>query len=380
MSRIEPVTSEASDEAPKDTQADTANQPPFKLKPRRTPPGVEPTIKYEGVRHAFAADKHRGDRAAWLASGSNRTFEEWKADRDAEALALAKVNQEALIAEMEAKRLEVEGRKAEAEARRAQKALAKARAEAAKVAAEAEKDALPADYKGMFESLSSLFTATTDRKIGLLVELQAQRERTFLLTIHQFMRLDNEWWNEPFKKMVGHRATAIHKEMFGGRPFKQRMSKMRSPDEKLTADTRYWVNLYPRGVIEQAFAQVVAKLTKAGTVDQYAVEPFRKVVPGGIEAMDEVTALLDAVGEVYKEAQEEGRQIRSKEQSTNWGDWKGKRLRGLNHKLVSNEIHGPSWVKRVLPEALASHPEMLVNPIIPPQETSDSLEKPEETE
>jgi hypothetical protein len=94
---------------------------------RRTPPGVELTIKYEGVRHTFAADKDRGDRAAWLASGSNRTFEEWKADRDAEALALAKVNQEALIAETEAKRLEVEGRKAEAEARRAQKALAKAK-------------------------------------------------------------------------------------------------------------------------------------------------------------------------------------------------------------------------------------------------------------
>jgi hypothetical protein len=232
----------------------------------------------------------------------------------------------------------------------------------------------------MFESLSSIFTATSDRKIGLLVELQAQRERTFLLTIHQFMRLDNEWWNEPFKKMVGHRATAIHKEIFGGRPFKQRMSKMRTPDEKLTADTRYWVNLYPRGVIEQAFAQVVAKLTKEGTVGEYMVEPFRKVVPGGIEEMDEVHAIFDAISEVYVEAQKEGRQIRSKEQSTNWGDWKGKRLRGLNQKLVSNEIHGPSWVKRVLPEALASHPELLVNPITPTPEAPEHLEKPKETE
>jgi hypothetical protein len=85
-------------------------------------------------------------------------------------------------------------------------------------------------------------------------------------------------------------------------------------------------------------------------------------------------------GEVYEEAQEEGRQIRSKEQSTNWGDWKGKRLRGLNHKLVSNEIHGPTWVKRVLPEALASHPEVLLDPITQTPEAPEHPEKPEETE
>jgi hypothetical protein len=70
--------------------------------------------------------------------------------------------------------------------------------------------------------------------------------------------------------MVGHRATAIFKEIFPGeRPTKRRMSKVRTPGAKLTADTRYWANLYPRGVIEQAFAQVVEKLTKAGTIDRY---------------------------------------------------------------------------------------------------------------
>jgi hypothetical protein len=71
----------------------------------------------------------------------------------------------------------VEVRKAEAEARKAERALAKAKAAAAKAAAEAEAAALPLDYKGMYETLSSFFTVTTERKLGLLLELQAQHER-----------------------------------------------------------------------------------------------------------------------------------------------------------------------------------------------------------
>ena len=54
--------------------------------------------------------------------------------------------------------------------------------------------------------------------------------------------------------------------------------------------------------------------------------------------------------------------------------------RGLKHKLVSNEIHGPTWVKRVLPEALASHPEMLLDPKPSPPETPEHPEKPEDIE
>jgi hypothetical protein len=177
--------------------------------------------------------------------------------------------------------------------------------------------------------------------------------------------------------MVGHRATAIHKEMFDGdKPLKRRMSKMRSPDEKLTADTRYWVNLYPRGVIEQAFAQVVAKLTKAGTIDQYAVEPFRKVAPGWGEEADEVEAIHAAMSDIYEEAQLEGRQIRSSDSKTNWGQWKGRRIEGLKHKLQSNEMYGGTWTKRSMAEAL-------IERLHPKGETPDNpepLAKPEEIE
>jgi hypothetical protein len=221
----------------------------YEAERKANPSRVLPVIKLDRTYgNMIAADKDRGYRAQWQASGSNRTFEDWMADQDAEALAIAKVNQAAAAADMAAKRIEAETQKAEAEARRAKRTLAKAKAVAAKVAAEAEKDALPLDYKSMCNTLSGLFAVTSDRKVGLLVELQAQHERTFELTIFQFMRLGAEWWDERFKKMVGHRATAIHKEIFNGAlPQKRRMSGMRTPDDKLTADTRNWVNMYPRG-------------------------------------------------------------------------------------------------------------------------------------
>ena len=329
------------------------------------PRGSAPVIKLDATkRDMFAADKDRGDRAAWRASGSNRTFENWKADRDAEALQSAKDNHAAMVAEAEAKKLAVEVRKAEAEARKAERALAKAKAAAAKAAAEAEAAALPLDYKGLYETLSSFFTVTTERKLGLIIELQAQHERTFELTIHQFMRLGNEWWNEDFKKMVGHRATAIYKDIFDGAlPTKRRMSRMRTPDATLTKDTRYWANMYPRGILEQAFAQVVEKLTKAGTIDQYRVEPFRKEMPGALEEVEEMDAIHAAISDIYEEMMTEGRQIRSKESSTNYGQWKGRRIRGLRDKLRSNEDHGPTWVRRAMTEALAK--------TLPPIDTSD---------
>jgi len=163
--------------------------------------GPLPVIKLStSKRDMFAADKDRGDRAAWKASGSNRTFEDWKADRDAEALQLAKDNHAAMVAEAEAKTLAAEVRKAEAAARKAERALAKAKAAAEKAAAEAETEALPVDYKGAYEALSDLFAVTSDRKIGLLIELTAQSERTFMLSVHQFMRLGDEWWNDRFNK------------------------------------------------------------------------------------------------------------------------------------------------------------------------------------
>ena len=338
--------------------------------------GPAPVIKLDRTsRDMFAADKDRGERAAWKASGSNRTFEDWKAGRDAEALQLAKDNHAAMVAEAEAKKLAVEARKAEAAARKAERELAKAKALAEKAAAEAETEALPVDYKGAYEALSGLFTVTTDRKLGLLLELQAQHERTFELTLHQFMRLGGEWWNEDFKKMVGHRATAIFKEIFPGeRPTKRRMSKVRTPGATLTADTRYWANLYPRGVIEQAFAQVVEKLTKAGTIDQYRVEPFRKEMPGAMEEVEEMEAIHAAISDIYEEMVTEGRQIRSKESSTNFGRWKGQKIKGLRDKLRSNEHHGPTWVRLSLTEALVQ--------ALPPIDTSptpdETIGKPED--
>jgi hypothetical protein len=164
--------------------------------------------------------------------------------------------------------------------------------------------------------------------------------------------------------MVGHRATAIFKEIFPGeRPTKRRMSKVRTPGATLTADTRYWANLYPRGLIEQAFAQVVEKLTKAGTIDQYRVEPFRKEMPRGLEEIEEMEDISAAIEGIYGEMMAEGRQIRSKESSTNFGRWKGRRIKGLRDKLQSNEHHGPTWVRRAMTEALAK--------TLPPIDTSN---------
>ena len=129
------------------------------------PRGRAPVIKLDTTkRDMFAADKNRGDRAAWQASGSNRTFEEWKADRDAEALQLAKDNHAAMVAEADAKKLAVEVRKAEAAARKAERALAKAKScGLRRLRPRPSSDALPLDYKGLYEALSSLFNCGDHR-------------------------------------------------------------------------------------------------------------------------------------------------------------------------------------------------------------------------
>jgi len=351
-----------------------AHEAERKANPSRVHPNIPKPDRTP--RDTFAADKDRGYRAQWQVSGSTLTFDAWMADQDAAAVALAKVNQAAVAEEYEAKQIAAEAHKVHAELLKTLRTLERDRNKAMKAEAEALKDAIPVDYKGMFNALSTLFATSSDRKVGLLVELQAQQERTFELTVFQFMRLGDEWWDKRFKKMVGHRATAIHKEMFGRTPWKRRMSKMRTPDEKLTADTRYWVNLYPRGVIEQAFAQVVAKLTKEGTVGRYMVEPFRKVSPGWGEEADEVEAIHAAISDIYTEAQEEGRQIRSSDSKTNWGQWKAKRIEGLKHKLQSNEMYGGTWTRREMAEALIEK----LHPITPTPEAPEPLAKPDETE
>jgi hypothetical protein len=325
------------------------------------PRGSAPVIKLDTTkRDMFAADKDRGDRAAWKASGSNRTFEDWKAGRDAEALQLAKDTHAAMVAEADAKKLAVEVWKAEAEARKAERALAKAKSAAAKAAADVEAAALPLDYKGLYETLSSFFTVTTERKLGLLLELQAQHERTFELTVHQFMRLGNEWWNEDFKKMVGHRATAIFKDIFDGKlPTKRRMSRRRTPGDTLTKDTRYWANMYPRGVLEQAFAQVVAKLTAEGTIDKYRVEPFRKGMPSRSEANEESIDILDEIERLHEHAKTRTIFALAGGRLSHWEEKKKQALAG---KLGSNDAHGAAWRRRSLGELLQA---------LPPSDASD---------
>ena len=314
--------------------------------------GPAPVIKLDRTsRDMFAADKDRGDRAAWKASGSNRTFEDWKADRDAEALRLAQENHAALAAEAEAKRLAVEVRKAEAAARKAERALAKAKAAAEKAAAEAETEALPVDYKGAYEALSNLFAVTSDRKIGLLIELTAQSQRTFMLSVHQFFRLGDEWWNDRFSKKVARRATDLHKEMFNRLPQKTRMSKRSGQTGLDQAATQwgFWVNLYPRGILEQAFAQIVKEvLEKEGEagLNAYRIEPFSKAPPSELEEIDEIDKIHEEIDGIYTETMAEGRQIRSKESSTNFGQWKSRRLKELRRKLSQNEDFGGSWGKR----------------------------------
>jgi hypothetical protein len=90
--------------------------------------------------------------------------------------------------------------------------------------------------------------------------------------------------------------------------------------------------------------------------------------------VEEMEAIHAAITDIYKEMMNEGRQIRSKESGTNFGRWKGQKIKGLRDKLRSNEHHGPTWVRRSLTEALVQ--------ALPPIDTSptpdETIGKPED--
>lgn len=133
------------------------------------------------------------------------------------------------------------------------------------------------------------------RAVNLAALLAAQSERTFPLTVHQFMRLADEWWSQRFKVRMGKRASKLHKEILGKPP------KM----VRVNTDWRNKVGVFPRGILEQAFGQVMQEiLDEAGEVGLNAerVEPFMKEPPtvGVI-----VERYEQALSETYGEPQDE---------------------------------------------------------------------------
>jgi hypothetical protein len=80
--------------------------------------------------------------------------------------------------------------------------------------------------------------------------LDASTQRTFPLTVHQFIRLGGVWFDAGFKRMLGIRATRLYVEMFGKQPDKVRARRC----------GRNLVAQYPRGILEQAWAQIVTEL------------------------------------------------------------------------------------------------------------------------
>ena len=110
------------------------------------------------------------------------------------------------------------------------------------------------------------------RSANLAALLAAQSERTFLLTVHQFMRLTDQWWSQRFKVRMGKRASKLHKEILGTAPKLVRVS----------TDWRNKVGLFPRGILEQAFRQVQQEiLDEAGEngLNAERAEPYIKEPP-----------------------------------------------------------------------------------------------------
>jgi len=121
----------------------------------------------------------------------------------------------------------------------------------------------------------------------------------------------------------------------------------------------FWVNLYPRGILEQAFAQVAKEIReKEGEVglDAYRIEPFNKAPPSGLEEIDEIDKLHEVIDNIYAEMMAEGRQIRSSESKANTGQWKGRKLKELRRKLSQLVDFGGSWGKRPRTESPPLHP------------------------
>jgi hypothetical protein len=171
------------------------------------------------------------------------------------------------------------------------------------------------------------------RKRNLAALLAAQGERSFPLTAHQFMRLGGEWWSERFKKKVGYRATLIHKDIFEGKlPRKVRMK----------GDGRFLVNLYPRGVIEQAFAQVLDELFEAGgeaAIEAERAEPYEKREPGALEEVEELEALWNQQAVLSEEIR--------KRDTGRPNHWQQREMARLTLE-VERKIAKPSWVKEAL--------------------------------
>ncbi len=72
-----------------------------------------------------------------------------------------------------------------------------------------------------------------------------------LLTTQQFMRLGGEKWDRGFTIRVGKRARLVHEALLGKVP-----KKVRPP---VKGAYRNKVGLYPCGVLEQAYRQVLAE-------------------------------------------------------------------------------------------------------------------------
>lgn len=72
-----------------------------------------------------------------------------------------------------------------------------------------------------------------------------------LLTTQQFMKLGGEKWERGFLVRVGLKASTLHHELLGKAPKKQR-SNVRGAH-------RNRVGLYPCGILEQAYQQVLAE-------------------------------------------------------------------------------------------------------------------------
>ncbi|WP_336489307.1 hypothetical protein [Methylobacterium nigriterrae] len=87
--------------------------------------------------------------------------------------------------------------------------------------------------------------------------------RVMLLTTQQFMKLGGEKWDRGFLIRVGKRARLLHEEILGKVPTKVRSS--------IKGAYRNKVGLYPCGVLEQAYRQVLAE--QAAGLEDKVSEP-----------------------------------------------------------------------------------------------------------
>jgi hypothetical protein len=97
--------------------------------------------------------------------------------------------------------------------------------------------------------------------------LEASTQFTFPLNVHQFLRLGDQWMDMGFKQMLGKRATKLYRKMFGEGP----------PKGRARGCGRNLIAVYPRGILEQAWTEIVTELGE--NIEQYRIEQYRKVPP-----------------------------------------------------------------------------------------------------